>query len=227
MLCRDFSSNQGLGAAMSDEQPETPANDEVDTEPEAQLSNTDRILVRLSFWQTILSVVGVFIAVVALYAALTESEAVRRQTAAAVWPFVQLSVADYDTGEVAGFTLSLTNAGVGPALVRSLRLIVDGEPMRDWEQVIAHLDGTIDEHVGRNSIGDRVLSPGHKVDLISVTDPMLARRLQAVVRSSETSLTYCYCSIFAECWLMNSQSQALDPEPTEACPSFGNQAFLN
>ena len=35
------------------------------------MSSTERIFVRLSFWQTVLSVVGVFIAVVALYAALT------------------------------------------------------------------------------------------------------------------------------------------------------------
>ena len=39
------------------------------------LSGSERAFVRLTFWQTLLSLVGVFIAVVALYAALAESDA--------------------------------------------------------------------------------------------------------------------------------------------------------
>jgi len=191
------------------------------------LSSTERIFVRLSFWQTVLSVVGVFIAVLALYAALTESEAVRQQTSAAVWPFVQLSVADFDSGESAGFTLSFTNAGVGPALVHSLRVVIDGEPMRDWAQVVAHLGGTLDEQVGRSSVSDRVLSPDRQIDLISVTDRDLARRFQAVIGKPETSISYCYCSIFDDCWLADSRTQALDPESVDACPDFGGATFQN
>lgn len=197
------------------------------TNPGQGLSSTERIFVRLSFWQTVLSVVGVIIAVLALYAALTESEATRRQTSAAVWPFVQITVADFDSGEEAGFTLSFTNVGVGPALVRSVRVVIDGEPMRDWAHVVAHLGGTIDDRVGRNSISERVLSPDRKVDLISVTDPALARQFQAVIGNPENSISYCYCSIFDDCWLADSRTQALDPEPVEACPNFGEATFQN
>ena len=195
--------------------------------PSPVLSSTERIFLRLSFWQTVLSVVGVFIAVIALYAALTESEAVRQQTAAAVWPFVQISVADYDTGETAGFTLSFKNAGVGPARVRALRLVIDGEPMRDWSQVVAHLGGELDEQVGRSFISGRVLSPDEKVDLVSVSDPVLARQFQAAIAGSQTSLSYCYCSIFDDCWLAESTGDALNPLPVEACPDFGKAAFVN
>jgi len=197
------------------------------TNPAGRLSSTERVFVRLSFWQTVLSVVGVFIAVLALYAALTESEAVRQQTSAAVWPFVQVSIADFDSREDAGFTLSFTNAGVGPALVRSLRVIVDGEPMRDWAHIVAHLGGTLDDQVGRSHISDRVLSPGQKIDLISVTDTALARQFQAVIANPENSISYCYCSIFDDCWLADSRYQALDPEPVEACPNFLEATFQN
>lgn len=197
------------------------------TNPAQGLSSAERIVVRLAFWQTVLSVVGAFIAVVALYAALTESEAVRRQTAAAVWPFVQVSVADFDSGEDAGFVLSFSNAGVGPALVRAVRVVIDGEPMRDWAHVVAHLGGTLDERVGRSAISDRVLRPDRKVDLISVTDPALARRLQAAIGNPETAISYCYCSIFDDCWLADSRSPALSPESVAACPDFGEATFRN
>ena len=66
----------------------TPAAAKVAVKERPQLTNSERVFVRLTFWQTVLSLAGVFIGTVALYAALTESAAVRQQTAAAVWPFV-------------------------------------------------------------------------------------------------------------------------------------------
>lgn len=87
-----------------------------------------RIFVRLAFWQTIASVAGILIAVIALYAALTESSAIRRQTAARVWPYVQLITQDYDAGDKAGFEITFTNAGVGPALMGQLQLAIDARP---------------------------------------------------------------------------------------------------
>jgi hypothetical protein len=102
------------------EQPNPPAHD--------ALSRSERLLLRISIWQTVLSVAGIFIAGVALYAALTESEAVRRQTAAAVWPYVQLAVNDHLRESGAVFELTLTNAGVGPAHIRAMRVTFDGEP---------------------------------------------------------------------------------------------------
>ena len=197
------------------------------TNAEPTLSGAEKVFVRLSLWQTALSVVGVFIAVVALYAALTESEAVRRQTAAAVWPFVQVSTSDYDSGDTAGFTLSLVNAGVGPAKVQTLRMIIDGEPMRDWAAVVGYLGGALDDRVARSTVRGRVLSPDEQLDLIAVTDPGLARQLRAATANQENSIAYCYCSIFDECWLADSRRDALDPEPVEHCPDFGDATFQN
>lgn len=206
-------------------EPESQEAEESPTTPEPKISGTDRIFVRLVFWQTILSVVGVFIAVLALYAALTESDAVRQQTSAAVWPFVQISTADFDSGDRAGFTLSAANAGVGPALVHSMRVVIDDKPMRDWAHVVAHLGGTLDDQVERSSISNRVLSPDQKVDLISTTNPALARAFHAVVANPENSVSLCYCSIFDDCWMVDSRRQALNPEPMKNCPDFGTEAF--
>jgi hypothetical protein len=191
------------------------------------LSRAERIFVRLTFWQTVLSVAGVFIAIVALYAALNESAAVRQQTAATVWPFVQLLIEDYDTEANAGFTMSLSNVGVGPARMRALRLIIDGEPIRDWEHAVTVLDGKITAQVSRNFVNDRVISPDETVDIISTTDPDLARRFQAAVANPKSSVTYCYCSIFDECWLADSQKDIQNPEPVGECPDFGDTVFRN
>lgn len=137
----------------------------------AVISGAERIFVRLTFWQTVLSVVGVFIAIVALYAALTESAAVRQQTAAAVWPFVQLSIEDYDSGDSAGFSMSFTNAGVGPAKMHAVRLTIDGEPMRDWAQAVIQVGGATTSHVQRSFVSGRVLRPDEAVAMIKYQRP--------------------------------------------------------
>ena len=212
---------------LSEEATETREELPQDTHSAPILSRAERIFVRLTFWQTVLSVAGVFIAIVALYAGLTESAAVRQQTAATVWPFVQMSTADYDSGESAGFTMSFTNVGVGPARMHAVRLIINGEPMRDWAHAVTQVGGKLTDQVGRSFVSNRVLSPDEKVDMISTTDPDLARQFQAAIANPENSIAYCYCSIFDECWLADSRRDIQNPEPVEYCPDFGNATFQN
>lgn len=119
-------------------------------------------------------------------------------------PFVQFSIDDYDSEDTAGFTMSFTNADVGPARMNAVRLIIDGRPMRDWLHVVTQLGGKITDQVGRDFISDRVLSPDETVALISTTDPDLARQFQAAIADPENSRAYCFCSIFNECWLADT-----------------------
>lgn len=212
---------------MTDKKPETAEERAAEEQNTLTLSGTERLFVRLTLWQTILSVVGIFIAVVALYAALKESAAVRQQTAAAVWPFVQLIVEDYDTGDTAGFALSFTNAGVGPARIAGVRVELNGEPVRDWARAVSIVGGNADSDVSRNFVTGRVLRPEETIDMIRTHDPDLARRFQAANAQPDNQITYCYCSIFDECWLADSRRDLQNPEPVTSCPDFGDESFEN
>lgn len=212
---------------MTDIESETGDDRPAEQRDKRVVPGTERLFVRMTMWQTILSVVGIFIAVVALYAALKESAAVRQQTAAAVWPFVQMIIDDYDRGDTAGFTMSFVNVGVGPAKVRNVRLEIDGQPIRDWAQAVNLLGGDREANVRRNFLGGRVLRPEERVDLISTSDPDLARRFQAAIATQGNYVSYCYCSIFDECWLADSRQDLQNPEPVEMCPDFGDESFQN
>ena len=156
-----------------------------------------------------------------------ESAAVRQQTAAAVWPFVHMMIEDYDDGEKARFAMSFVNVGVGPAKVRGLRLEIGGQAIRDWAQAINAIGGDLDASVSRNFLGGRVLRPEERVDLISTTDPDLARHFQRAVATQGNYVSYCYCSIFDECWLADSRGDLQNPEPVAMCPDFGEESFEN
>jgi len=200
-----------------------------DTEPaKADVApSAEQLIIRLTFWQTILSVVGILIAIFALYAALTESIAVRQQTAAAVWPFVQLKIENYDTGDAAGFSLAFTNAGVGPARMQDVRLSLNGNVVRNWSELVAGVGSAAGTASSRNFISDRVLRPDETVMVFSTDDAVLARNLIDAVSSSRSALTFCYCSIFDECWLADSREDLQAPEPVASCPDFGDETYRN
>ena len=191
----------------------------------AALARTEKRMVRLTFWQTLLSVAGALIAILALFATLRESEEVRRQTAAAVWPYVQVQMNDFDQGDEAALSLSFTNTGVGPAKVRTLRMEVDGQPVPDWAGLLARLDQPADSPYGRDFISHRVLAPGETVQVFSTRHPPLVRALQAAIGREGTVLSLCYCSIFDEWWLARSDAERSDPAPVAACPAPGPGEF--
>ena len=207
---------------------ESPTGDD-DTAPPsaADISATERAFVRLTFWQTVLSLVGVFIAVVALYAALAESDAARKQTAAAVWPFVQLTIHDHLSGGHAEFRISLTNAGVGPARMRSMRVLLTGEPLRDWHHAMQRLGEAGTHRLGQSFVSRRVLIPGETIDMVTTTDRVLVEKFLGALAQPGNSITYCYCSIFDACWVLDSEKDLQSPEPVEQCPEFGEEAFAN
>ena len=191
------------------------------------LSRAERSFMRMSFWQTVLSVVGVFIAVIALYAALSESAAVRQQTAASVWPMVQLTISDHFSERRAEFTLSLTNAGVGPARMQSMRVRVNGTAIRNWHHSLDVLGHEDINRIGQSFVGQRVLVPGETVHMVTTIDRELVPVYLEAIKNPETSIVYCYCSIFDACWLVDSNENLHRPKEVDACPDFGSEAFRN
>ena len=205
------------------------ANPTVSTNGMAQI---ERTFLRLTFWQTLLSLAGVFTGAVALYAALNESQAVRDQTAASVWPYVQIIINDTDDGENARFALSLENVGVGPARMQGVALSFGDKRVGSWDEATRLLlDKTarVGVDYGRASISRRVIGPGETVIAFQTKDRALSLAMQEAVYSGQAALRFCFCSIFDQCWLsrMIPESEAAGPTPVEVCPDFGEQAFRN
>lgn len=196
------------------------------------IAGVEKAFLRLTFWQTLLSLAGVFTGAVALYAALNESQAVRLQTASSVWPYVQLMINDRDDGDSAYFALSLENVGVGPARMRRMRLTLHGEPMRNWQMLTAALldaEAELGAEYGKNSVSLRVLAPGQSVAAFQTHDAGLALKMQEAVYSGAAQLSYCYCSIFDDCWLSDSDRPEGEEtiQPVTQCPDYGAAGFVD
>ncbi len=152
------------------------------------------------------------IAVAALATAVYTAWITREQQKMSVWPYVtQMSS---DSG--GAYNYLVRNAGLGPALVRSFELRVDGRPARDWSDVVhragwkAQPRGALHSDLGRGW----VLLPGQTVSIYMVPDSADRFRFRREVLPRLETIV-CYCSLYGDCWRYNSN--ATEPEQA-TCP---------
>ena len=63
--------------------------------------------------------------------------------------------------------------------------------------------------------------------MMSTQDRELVELYGKALWNPGTSIAYCYCSIFDACWVVDSKIDLYSPEPVDACPDFGAEAFGN
>jgi hypothetical protein len=150
-----------------------------------------------------------------------QTHVLEEQLGAQVWPYVGVS----ETIDNATVTVSLGNDGLGPAVLRSLTVRVDGSAKAS---MIDALHAVLGSHlVKRKPSGEKmrvavngtapggVLRPGESTSLLTLTSKTFA---QPFVRA-EARIDYavCYCAIVpGQCWLLNSDANA-EPRPQAAC----------
>lgn len=117
----------------------------------------------------------------------------REQQRASVWPRIEILM----TNSAPVFKLTLSNPGIGPALIHHALVTVDGQPRRTWGDVLAALGAA--GPYGQGKIADRVLSPQQTQEIFA---PDLQPAITALNEGGErVEFAICYCSIYDECWI--------------------------
>jgi hypothetical protein len=149
----------------------------------------------------ILSASAGLMAVAALGTAVYSTWLTREQERMSVWPYVMQG----NTYAEGHYRLFVMNAGLGPALVRSFEVRVDGRPRKNWGEVLRSLrvvperGSVIYGDLGRGT----VLLPGQSYSILEVKDTLVRPLLRA--RAERMTTIICYCSLYRECWLEDSR----------------------
>lgn len=167
--------------------------------------------------QQLTAFAALVLSIFALGVSLFEVSALRTQQRAAVWPY--LSVEQRYSSE--GYGLEVANKGVGPALVRSVTLMLDDAAVADLDTLILGAVGEGQvfsyELYRTSNLAGGVMSAGEIEGLFSA--PWEDRtRVFADAFSSRGDISICYCSIYGECWVTTLKGSR-DPDPIETCPS--------
>jgi len=171
-----------------------------------------------AFAAIVASLIGLMALVVSGYTAYVQRQQVRAQ----VWPYLMVGYADIEHARI------VFNKGVGPALVRSVQVFVDGKPQPDWKHVMSALGLSDKISYQQSTLASNVLSANEKLEIFVVGDEgdYKAFRGQSIGRASTR---ICYCSTLEDCWMYDDHRQPDEPrtQPIDRCPELpSGQAFL-
>lgn len=146
------------------------------------------------------------IALCALCVSMWQGYTSREHDRLSVKPHMVISFDYDDTG--AGFTMS--NGGVGPAIIRSFAVCVDSKPAKSWFDV-----GEIIGFQKPFPWFIRVPSPhtswmpGEPKKIFLVSSSPAIQILKA--NHNRIVVSICYCSLYDECWLR--ANTVIEPQP--------------
>ena len=155
-----------------------------------------------------------------------QTEVLQEQLGAQVWPYVTVNAGiNSDT-----VRFGITNQGLGPAVLRSASVLVDGVPRVGFTGLLHAILGP--KLIARSPHGERlgftvdsgppgsVIRPGEETIGFSFTSKRYAGRFLAGYR--RMSFQICYCAIIpGKCWRSDSATTK-DPEPVQSCPEIPN-----
>ena len=150
--------------------------------------------------------IATFIALLAVCVAGYTAYMQRQQVRAAVWPILQ-----FDSSNAPDIHFTLSNKGVGPALIRHVIIRVDDQPVKNWREAMEKLLGP-GEHLGAESdMSGRAFAGG---ELVPVFTPHRAENTPLNYDKSNplwmkmnkdrarVTVEICYCSTLDECWIL-------------------------
>ncbi len=169
----------------------------------ARLERTNTIALRISLAQTALAVVGFFVGLIALYAALNEADAVRKQQQASVWPHIRIRDLNFGQTGHERFDVIVGNRGIGPAIIKNVTAIIDDKPMYSWFDIVAAATGGNAGALSHEQIISAVIAPNEDITLVSLEAKYSSKEdvfaFRDLVRSERANLLICYCSVFDDC----------------------------
>ncbi|MBI1393280.1 MAG: hypothetical protein GC152_11125 [Alphaproteobacteria bacterium] len=184
------------------------------------MTQAERIFVRISVLQTFLAVAGLFTGAVALWAAVNEADAVRKQQLATVWPYISVSPMNYGSPGEERFEIIVRNKGIGPARIKSVRLEVDGKEETSWYDLAAELSGGKQIGISNTPIANEVISPEEELTAVSFDVAYAPKEavfgFRDLVRNGRANIFVCYCSVFDDCWRLDALN--VETSPVDSCP---------
>lgn len=172
-------------------------------------------------------VAALAVSAISLWVALGTEDANRKMVAASTWPLLQLEMGNNEDGKSV-ITLSLVNAGVGPAKVESFEVIWKGKAYGSHSKYLLACCGLHEPlfntpenqqqtPVQSAPVVGHAIRAGEQRPFLRVPlgkDNLAAWKVLDLARFG-TKFRACYCSVFDECW--QSDLTGVKPTPIAAC----------
>lgn len=179
----------------------------------------------------VIAVCALLVSSLATCASWWQTRVIQQQLSAQVWPY--FNVDENVTPD--RFSIVFKNDGLGPAVLRSVVIEVDGKPVGGFINMLHALIGPhlrarmrrgekLDLDLSTLSSGD-VLRAGETESVLSMTSKRFVPPLFDAF--GRVGFRACYCAIVpGACWLTDSRL-AQDPRPVSSCPAVDSSLLNN
>jgi hypothetical protein len=189
--------------------------------PQATRDALARPFPRRREWDGLAAVIAALVGLLALCVSGYTAYLQRQQVRAQVWPYLETGISG------SKHELTLVNKGVGPALIRSVQIYVDGKPQHDWDAVYAALGLKFEHRPPYSTVNRIVLSAGERITQVLFRD---ADEFNLYARqAARVGMRLCYCSTMNECWMRDEREKdpALVHHETAECPARSADDFID
>lgn len=171
---------------------------------------------------------ALLISTVAAIATVYQTRVIARQFSAAVWPYVS-----FDSTNSPSFAeLDIRNDGLGPAIIRAVKLSWDGKPQPSIEAIVASLRSSDPQMTNAIRAAFRsgasmklttstpnagmVIPANAQHTVVRIEGAVLVARLGPELQR-RLGLSICYCSLTGNCWTQSYGNRAGEPTSVRAC----------
>lgn len=144
-----------------------------------------------------------FVAIAALVVSLSalgvgvyEARLQRTHDRAEVWPHVEIGL----FLEKNGANLTVENTGLGPGVVESIEVSIDGKAQHNWRGILQSLVGDSLRSYSNNTVYEHGIRPGDHVTLFGLPRESLPAPFWEQMK--RIVVTMCYRSVFGERWIV-------------------------
>jgi hypothetical protein len=179
---------------------------------------------RLDF---VIAFCALLISTVAAVATVYQTRVIASEFSATVWPYVSFD----ETNSPTLIELDLRNDGLGPAIVRSVAITLDGKPQTSIEALLAAVASGQPQ---AQAAARAALRAGAKIDITTSTPTagmvIPANAQHVIIRIDgavfqryfkpavkRVGLSLCYCSLTATCWTQSLHNRDSEPKPVSSC----------
>lgn len=150
-------------------------------------------------WDALAAIIASLVGLLALAVAGYTAYIQRQQVSAQVWPYLMWASSDTQSEYM------WINKGVGPAIVKSTQVLVDGKPQRDWSAVMHSLQ-VVPQGYEQSTFNHNVVSAGETLQWLIFKDHDQFKVFRSAARH-RMDFKVCYCSTLGDCWVNDSASK--------------------
>lgn len=183
---------------------------------------------RNSWLDITIALAAVCISLASLWIAVKADRIQERILTASVWPVLLYESSNYVESESGSerpgvIRFTITNAGVGPALIQWFDVYYGGRPMASGAAFIETCCGlsrarAASTRITTNYVQDRVLAAREVLHFVEVPRSSTSTRAYRALdrERQKVYVRACYCSALEDCWLFDSRKR--DRVALSACP---------